>query len=71
MHVCVDCLYSILGIYCSGWVKRGPVGVIVTTMNDAFETAETIAHDIEKGEEHVTYQHYGHHTSYIIFNYIV
>ena len=36
-------------LYCSGWVKRGPVGVILTTMNDAFETADNIAADIDTG----------------------
>lgn len=33
------------GLYCSGWVKRGPAGVIANTMEDAFATAETIASD--------------------------
>ncbi|KAI6716582.1 hypothetical protein B2J93_7873 [Marssonina coronariae] len=33
------------GMYCAGWVKRGPTGVIASTMNDAFETAESIAED--------------------------
>lgn len=33
------------GIYCAGWVKRGPTGVIASTMNDAFQTAEVIAQD--------------------------
>ena len=36
---------SIPGIYCSGWVKRGPAGVIANTMEDAFATAEAIALD--------------------------
>ncbi len=36
---------SIPGIYCSGWVKRGPAGVIANTMEDAFATAEAIAMD--------------------------
>jgi adrenodoxin-NADP+ reductase len=40
---------SVIGLYCSGWLKRGPVGVILTTMEDAFETAECIAHDIKNG----------------------
>ena len=35
------------GMYCAGWVKRGPTGVIATTMEDAFATAEAIAHDWE------------------------
>ena len=32
-------------LYCSGWVKRGPTGVIASTMADAFETAEAIIED--------------------------
>ena len=32
-------------LYCSGWVKRGPTGVIASTMTDAFETAEAIVAD--------------------------
>ena len=35
------------GLYCSGWVKRGPAGVIANTMEDAFDTAESIAQDWE------------------------
>ena len=34
------------GLYCAGWVKRGPTGVIATTMTDAFSTADTIAADL-------------------------
>jgi adrenodoxin-NADP+ reductase len=33
------------GVYCAGWVKRGPTGVIASTMNDAFATADSIAED--------------------------
>jgi adrenodoxin-NADP+ reductase len=33
------------GMYCAGWVKRGPTGVIASTMNDAFQSAEVIAQD--------------------------
>ena len=33
------------GLYCAGWVKRGPAGVIANTMEDAFDTAESIAQD--------------------------
>ena len=35
------------GMYCAGWVKRGPAGVIANTMEDAFATAEAIASDWE------------------------
>lgn len=38
---------SIPGMYCSGWVKRGPAGVIANTMEDAFATAQAIAMDWE------------------------
>lgn len=33
------------GMYCAGWVKRGPTGVIANTMEDAFATAEAIVKD--------------------------
>ena len=33
------------GLYCSGWVKRGPTGVIANTMEDAFATAKAIVQD--------------------------
>lgn len=34
------------GLYCAGWVKRGPTGVIASTMTDAFTTADTIMQDL-------------------------
>lgn len=37
------------GMYCSGWVKQGPTGVIANTMEDAFATAEMIAKDWKEG----------------------
>ena len=49
LSVTLICNYLYTGLYCSGWVKRGPIGTILTTMNDAFETAEAIAHDIANG----------------------
>ncbi|KAJ2975238.1 hypothetical protein NUW58_g8412 [Xylaria curta] len=33
------------GLYCAGWVKRGPTGVIASTMEDAFSTGDAIAAD--------------------------
>ena len=33
------------GLYCAGWVKRGPAGVIANTMEDSFSTADAIAKD--------------------------
>ncbi|KAI1896693.1 hypothetical protein AGOR_G00097390 [Albula goreensis] len=37
------------GLYCSGWVKRGPTGVIATTMTDSFDTARSLIQDMETG----------------------
>ncbi|KAJ1333604.1 adrenodoxin-NADP+ reductase [Microdochium nivale] len=37
------------GVYCAGWVKRGPTGVIASTMDDAFTTADVIAADWHGG----------------------
>ncbi|XP_022695830.1 NADPH:adrenodoxin oxidoreductase, mitochondrial-like [Varroa jacobsoni] len=37
------------GVYCSGWVKTGPIGVIVSTMNSSFETGSNLLSDINKG----------------------
>ena len=41
--------HTLAGLYCSGWVKTGPVGVILTTMSNAFETAEAIVEDYKQG----------------------
>lgn len=41
---------SLQGLYCSGWVRNGPVGVIATTMNDAFQTGELVVQDFKSGE---------------------
>ncbi|KAJ3239826.1 hypothetical protein HDU78_002602 [Chytriomyces hyalinus] len=35
------------GLYASGWIKRGAVGVIAATMYDAVETADSILADLE------------------------
>lgn len=40
---------SVLGLYCSGWVSTGPVGVILNTMTWGFETGKVILKDIEDG----------------------
>ncbi|XP_040291645.1 NADPH:adrenodoxin oxidoreductase, mitochondrial isoform X2 [Bufo bufo] len=37
------------GLYCSGWVKRGPTGVITTTMTDSFDTAQALMEDMKSG----------------------
>lgn len=40
---------QIPGIYCAGWVKSGPTGVIASTMQDAFLTGDTIVQDWMEG----------------------
>jgi adrenodoxin-NADP+ reductase len=30
------------GLYCAGWVKRGPVGIIDSSLRDASETFKVI-----------------------------
>lgn len=41
---------QVSGLYCAGWVKLGPTGVIASTMNDAFATGDAIASDWLTGE---------------------
>jgi adrenodoxin-NADP+ reductase len=45
----LDTPLEVPGIYVAGWVKRGPVGVIASTMEDAFATADCLAEDIRAG----------------------
>ncbi|KAJ2485707.1 NADPH-adrenodoxin reductase, partial [Coemansia sp. RSA 2050] len=37
------------GLYAAGWAKRGPVGVIATTMQDAYRTGDAVIMDISSG----------------------
>jgi ferredoxin--NADP+ reductase len=37
------------GLYCAGWIKRGPTGVIGTNKKDATETAELLLEDARSG----------------------
>lgn len=36
------------GLYSTGWLATGPTGVILTTMNNAFTTADMICQDLKK-----------------------
>lgn len=42
-------LLPLSGLYCSGWVKRGPTGVITTTMTDSFLTSQVLLEDLKAG----------------------
>ena len=37
------------GVYCAGWLKRGPSGIIGTNIPDAVETVTAIVADSESG----------------------
>ncbi|KAJ8318479.1 hypothetical protein KUTeg_003570 [Tegillarca granosa] len=37
-------------VYCSGWISGGPVGVILTTMTDGFETGKLVLKDLADGK---------------------
>ncbi|KAJ6150599.1 Adrenodoxin-NADP+ reductase [Penicillium samsonianum] len=57
-------LISLLpGLYCAGWVKRGPTGVIASTMTDAFTTADTIVQDLGKRADSTSLLHAPDHSS--------
>ncbi|KAM9717042.1 NADPH:adrenodoxin oxidoreductase, mitochondrial isoform 2-T2 [Menidia menidia] len=36
-------------LYCSGWLKTGPTGVIATTMNNSFDTVKSLLEDMDSG----------------------
>jgi len=37
------------GVYCAGWIKRGPSGIIGTNKKDATETVEHLLDDVRSG----------------------
>jgi ferredoxin--NADP+ reductase len=37
------------GVYCAGWIKRGPTGIIGTNKKDAAETVAALLADVESG----------------------
>ena len=39
----------IAGLYCAGWIKRGPTGVIGTNKKDATETVDLLLEDAREG----------------------
>lgn len=40
----------VVGLYCTGWVKRGPTGIIGANIVDARETVASILEDVESGK---------------------
>ena len=39
----------LIGLYCAGWVKRGPVGIIDATLRDSLETFKQLKFHLEAG----------------------
>ncbi len=37
------------GVYCAGWIKRGPTGIIGTNKKDATETVQLLLEDVRDG----------------------
>ena len=37
------------GLYCAGWIKRGPTGIIGTNKKDATQTVDLLLEDLESG----------------------
>jgi ferredoxin--NADP+ reductase len=40
---------AVPGLYCAGWIKRGPTGIIGTNKKDATETVERLVEDARSG----------------------
>ena len=38
------------GVYCAGWIKRGPTGIIGTNKKDATETVQLLLEDVDAGK---------------------
>ncbi|CAB0524699.1 hypothetical protein FRC0036_02140 [Corynebacterium diphtheriae] len=49
-HVTTQDGTIIPGLYTTGWIKRGPVGLIGNTKSDAKETTEMLINDWETGQ---------------------
>ena len=39
----------VAGVYCAGWIKRGPTGIIGTNKKDATETVSLVLEDVRAG----------------------
>jgi ferredoxin--NADP+ reductase len=46
----LDAEQPVTGLYCAGWIKRGPTGVIGTNKPDALETVEAMLEDAADGK---------------------
>ena len=52
--------YILTGVYCCGWVRTGPTGVILSTLNEGRETAKVVVKDLNEGglkDRKIIYSH--------------
>jgi len=42
-------VFAFKGVYSVGWLSSGPVGVILSTMSNAFQAASLIGQHFDKG----------------------
>jgi NADPH-dependent glutamate synthase beta subunit-like oxidoreductase len=57
-HGRIEVASSLLGgLYTSGWLKRGPSGIIGTNIGDAKDTVASIVHDLESSESEFESRH--------------
>eukprot|EP00743_Colponemidia_sp_Colp-15_P005721 GILK01006151.1.p1 GENE.GILK01006151.1~~GILK01006151.1.p1 ORF type:complete len:460 (-),score=67.19 GILK01006151.1:50-1429(-) len=47
------------GVYCVGWLKRGPSGIIGTNITDAQDTVASLVEDLQAGKVEIKAQHTG------------
>jgi ferredoxin--NADP+ reductase len=48
-RVLADDARPVPGVYCAGWIKRGPTGIIGTNKKDAMETVGSLLEDVRDG----------------------
>src|SRR5262249_8309045 len=48
-RVVADDGVQVESVYCAGWIKRGPTGIIGTNKKDATETVELLLEDVREG----------------------
>jgi adrenodoxin-NADP+ reductase len=60
----MKCLYVVymlfVGLYVAGWLATGPVGVILSTMTQAFGVGRAVEADVCSGRVDVTQARPGH-----------
>lgn len=56
----------VTGMYATGWIKRGPVGLIGSTKSDAQETINNLVDDYKAGKLHASTENVGWDASRVL-----